>query len=154
MTESTSFEAALRRANFRLTYGKTDRSRQFREDGIDGPDIPNAHNDKRQTGSWEQQPPWAMNGEVLEVPTVHHWLAHFLSMTVNEAVHEALEHFQVDGKPYLDPHGKHEEYIYILVNELAANLAELVEVDRHADGCMLGPGHTEPCEGGVRPEQL
>lgn len=25
--------------------------------------------------------------------------------------------------------------------------AELTEADRHAAGCLLGPGHKEPCEG-------
>jgi hypothetical protein len=152
--DDTSFDAALRRASFRLTYGKTDQSRQFREDGIDGPDVPNARGGGWQAGEWTQQPAWVVNGKPLEEATVHHWLAHFLSMAVNEAVHEALEHFQVDGQPYLDPHGKHEDYIYILVNELAENLADLAEADKHAWGCTLGPRHVEPCDGEVRPERL
>ena len=46
---------------------------------------------------------------------------------MNEAVHEALEYFQVDGKPYLDPHGKHDLRIYELVNELTTQLANLAE---------------------------
>lgn len=154
MIDDTSFDAALRRASFRLTYGKADRLRQFREDGIDGPDIPNAQGGGRQAGEWDQQPAWVVNGEPLEEATVHHWLAHFLSMAVNEAVHEALEHFQVDGQPYLDPHGKHEDYIYVLVNELAGNLAELAEAERHARGCIKEPYHQDPCDGGVRPEYL
>lgn len=154
MTDNTAFDAALRRASFRLTYGKTEHSRAFREDGIDGPHIPDARGDKMQSGDWEQQPPWIVNGEVLEEATVHHWLAHFLSMTVNEAVHEALEHFQVDGKPYLDPHGKHEDYIYVLVNELAGRLADLAEAEKHAGGCTKEPRHEGFCDGEVRPEYL
>ncbi|MFE0472733.1 hypothetical protein ACFW2V_14060 [Streptomyces sp. NPDC058947] len=148
MTDRDAFLAALRRVSFRLTYGKTEGPRRFREDGIDGPHIPDAFSDgKRQSGDWEQQPAWVVNGEPTEEATTEHWLAHFFSMAVNEAIHEALEHFQVDGKPYLNPHGKNEEYIYILVNELAANLAELAEAEKHAWGCMGGPRREGDCEG-------
>lgn len=154
MIDDAPFDEARRRASFRLTYGKTDRSRQFRKDEIDGPDIPNARGSGRQAGGWTQQPAWVMNGMALDEATVRHWLAHFLSMAVNEAVHEALEHFQVDGQPYLDPHGVHEDYIYILVNELAENLADLVEADKHARGCTKDPDHRDDCDGDVRPERL
>lgn len=32
--------------------------------------------------------------------------------------------------------------------------AELAEADKHAAGCVLGPGHEEPCGGQTRPEHL
>lgn len=147
MTGNPSFDAALKRVSFQLTYGKTERPRRFRKDGVDGPNIPDAHSGELQSGDWRQTPSFVMNGQTLEEPTEGHWVDHCFSMVINEAVHEVLEHFKVDGKPYLDPHGKNEEYIYVLVNELAANLAELAEAEKHAWGCSLGPDHEGFCEG-------
>lgn len=155
MSGMDPLEAALRRTSFRLTYGKTETSRRFREDGIDGPNVPDAFSEgKLQSGNWEQLPAFFVNGKAIEEATQEHWLAHFFSMAINEAVHEALEHFQVDGKPYLNPHGRSEEYVYILVNELAASLAEMAEAERHARGCTREPYHEGDCEGDVRPEHL
>jgi hypothetical protein len=39
-------------------------------------------------------------------------------------------YFRVDSRPYLNPHGQCEEEIYILVNELAAELAGLAEREK------------------------
>lgn len=71
-------------------------------------------------GEWVQSPAFSETDGAAE-----DWLAHFLSSAVNEAVHEALEHFHVDGKPWLDPHGWHEDTIHSLANEFAEKLAEL-----------------------------
>ncbi|MBD3004708.1 hypothetical protein [Streptomyces sp. 5-10] len=123
------FRSAISRVSYRLTFGKTPEPRKFLEDGLLGPFVPDAFQDgKVQAGEWDQKPPFEVDDARI---AERDWLAHFLSMAVNEAVHEALEHFQVDGKPYLNPHGKEEEWIYVLVNELASQLAEIAEKERN-----------------------
>ncbi|MFJ6438826.1 hypothetical protein [Streptomyces sp. NPDC091416] len=127
------FEKAKARVSHRLTFGKTSQSRGFLATELLGPAIPDAFKDGAvQAGEWQQTPEFCMNGQTLEEPTEQHWLGHCLSMAINEAVHEALEHFQVDGQPYLNPHGKSEALIYIHVNQLAAQLAELAEEEESA----------------------
>jgi hypothetical protein len=132
--QKEAFRSAVARSSYRLTFGKTEKSRRFLEDGLDGPFIPNAYrdDDSEESGDWEQKPSFAVNGKYIEGSgaSPEDWLAHFLSMAINEAVHEALEYFRVDDKPYLDPHGKREQEIYLLVNELAANLAEIAEEEK------------------------
>lgn len=116
-----AMDRALGRVNFRLTYGKTE-PRDFTVDCLWGPDIPNAFRDGMAPGSW-------MSGDYPDFDdpdvTEDDWLAHFAQMAVNEAVHEALEWFQVDGKPWLNPHGEHEREIYRLVGDLCAAFAKL-----------------------------
>jgi hypothetical protein len=120
-----AFEQAVSRVDHRLIYGRTEKPRTWKREELEGPDIPDAfHEGKLSPGAWLQQIQISRDEEEF---SQEDWLAHFLSMAVNEAVHEVLEYFRVDGRPYLNPHGQCEEEIYILVNELAAELAGLAE---------------------------
>lgn len=122
MSEET-FERARDRATFRLTYGRTD-PRKFSSFDMDGPDLPDAFSDRDDApGGWHQG-----DGPDRDDPRITEtdWHAHFAAMAINEAVHEALEWFQVDGRPWLNPHGDHEVQIFKRVNELCDDLARLV----------------------------
>jgi hypothetical protein len=115
-----AFVAARERAEYRLTFTET-QPREFHPDCLDGPELPNARDPgspQRQVGEWYQADGAAEDTE-------DGWLAHFATMCVAEAVHEALEWFHVDGQPWLDPHGIHEREIQRLCTELADNLAAL-----------------------------
>jgi hypothetical protein len=112
--------AAARRLTYRLTYARTATPRRVGPGILDGPLIPDAHTDGRTSpGSWydPRQPADTTQG-------AH--LAAWLRMAVQEAVHEVLEHFQVDGRPYLDPHGPAEQTIMGCVDALADQLAVIV----------------------------
>jgi hypothetical protein len=43
-------------------------------------------------------------GSFPEKGTVEEWIERYLAIALDEAVHEVLEYFQVDGGPYIDPH--------------------------------------------------
>jgi len=119
------WEAHVQRVDFRLTYAETE-PRVFGPDHMEGPDIPDAFGPPgaQAPGEW-------YGGSVLDTddPNVpaRDWFAHWAHMAINEAIHEALEWFRVDGKPWLDPHGRHEATIYKYTGELCQLLAELVD---------------------------
>lgn len=122
MSEETTFERARQRVDFRLTYDKCD-PRDFEVDMLHGPYVPDAFSENGvQVGEWYQG-----DGPDYDDPeaTEGDWHDHFAAMAVNEAVHEALEWFQVDGRPWLDPHGESERAIYQAVNDLCKKLASL-----------------------------
>lgn len=119
---STAFDRAYARMNFRLTFGKATESRHFTSDTLYGPDIPCAFTDRHMPGEWYQaDTPSEDDPEVTEAD----WHETFATMAINEAVHEALEFFQVDGKPWLDPHGEHDNQIYEAVNALCQQFAAM-----------------------------
>lgn len=120
---SSVFDHAASRVSYRLTFAKTSAPRAWSPDELSGPDIPDAYRDGEQSsGYWAQEEPY--DTEDPEV-TEQEWLDHYLSMAVNEAVHEVLEWFRVDDHCYLDPHGEHEPAIFAAVNACAAQLAAL-----------------------------
>lgn len=115
--------AVALRCSFDLTYRRSDRPRQLTPGWMSGGDIDNAYRpDDKASGEWiwEDDRP-----DVPSDPTVHQWETHFASMAISEAVHEALEWFRVDGKPWLDPHGDQEPRIYDSVRALVESLAAL-----------------------------
>lgn len=112
------------RITYRLTFDATG-PRAMGPCYLEGPGIPDAYNpDAISSGDWCHE-----DGPALDDPAVneHDWLTHYLSMAIGEAVHEALEWFQVDGKPWVDPHGEHDALIARLSNELADKLASLAK---------------------------
>lgn len=130
------WERAAARVDFRLNYTRLDKPRECSPDAIYGPSIPDAFGEGTAAGEWYA-------GDCLEVEDLDtseaDWLAHFAQMAVNEAIHEALEWFQVDGKPWLDPHGVHENRIYRLTEKLTEGFAALVaEGDSAALGVQEG----------------
>lgn len=123
-----TFEQAARRVEYRPTYASTE-PREFFEDGLFGPHVPNAYHDASDPASPSTQcGEWYHGSDIPgEEASQSEWLAHFAAMCVAEAVHEALEWYRVDGKPWLDPHGTHEQAIHGAVTELTDRLAKLAE---------------------------
>lgn len=128
MSDDT-FPGAKSRVSYRLVHGRLPETRDFHRTFLTGPDLPDAlGSEKMASGTWNQSPSFWVNGRPLSDTTENDWLAHFLSMAVNEAVHEVLEYFQVDGKPWLNPHDLiHEDAIYSLCNEFVQKLTALTE---------------------------
>lgn len=94
---------ALReRVSYDLTFRRADEPRLFDEGGIRGPIIDNAvvGDDHEQSGAWDTAD-WdgLPNGSSDE-----QWLLEMFKAAAYEGLHEAMEWFQVDGRPFLDPH--------------------------------------------------
>jgi hypothetical protein len=122
----TSFDEAVAKVDYRLTFGCEPGPRELRHDTLRGADMPDAyHAGARVSGEW-------FGGDVLDDDaSVESWLEHFARMAVGEAVHEALEWFRVEGRPWLDPHGVHEASIHLLVSELVGRFAQLAGSSEH-----------------------
>lgn len=114
---TTSFEKTASRVTYQLSFRQA--PREFGQDMLVGPRIPNARGQGQADGDW-------VAGDAPdEDADAETWLAHMAHMAVGEAVHEALEWLQVDGSPWLDPHGPAEFNIHDLVVEFCAKLAVL-----------------------------
>ncbi|MEV0453675.1 hypothetical protein [Catellatospora methionotrophica] len=120
--QEASDEAARRaaaRISFRLTYDHTSAPRRIGIGSMSGPPIPCAYGGKVQSsGEWDAPDDGQPRDEA-------GWLDQFLSYVVGETVHEGLEHYQVDGRPWLDPHGPAEAAIHAAVDRLHADLAAI-----------------------------
>lgn len=111
-------EAAAKRVQFQLTYDRTD-PREFGRHEVDGPMMPNAYGPGQQWGMWSDFDDPAE-------PTEDAWIDKYARMAIGEAVHEALEWFRVDGKPWIDPHSMElEAAVMDEVNALCVRLAQL-----------------------------
>ncbi|WP_328344716.1 hypothetical protein [Micromonospora sp. NBC_00421] len=114
--------AAAARVDFRLTYART-QLRRVQPGALDGPTIPCAYGGKDgQDGGWYDGRDLAVTGR-----TEAEWVDRYFGYAVNEAVHEVLEWFRVDGLPWLDPHGSpaHEDEVCAAVDELVDRLAQI-----------------------------
>ena len=131
MTEP--WEAHVKRVEFRLTYDRCD-SREFSPDGLFGPRIPDAYGRPGENAPGEWFSGDALNPEDGTI-TDRQWFAHWAQMAVNEAIHEALEWYRVDGTPWLDPHGSCERAIYAETAKLCRKLADM------ADGITAQPNN-------------
>lgn len=126
--ERLAREAAQAATTFTLTYSKVERG--LTAGGLNGPDLPCAYPDSpdhdaatcRAFGGWSG----CFEGDS-EKPS--EWIGFWLACAVSEAVHEALEHFHVDGKPLLDPHGDAEVGVWNATAELAEKLIEMAAAD-------------------------
>ncbi|WP_158894267.1 hypothetical protein [Amycolatopsis anabasis] len=120
------WQLAAARLSYRLAFGPTD-TREFRPGELFGPDTPDALGVRdRVPGDWGKTD---CPDETDPAVSEQDWIAHFLTLALNEAVHEVLEWFQVDGVRYLNPHGGHEAAIVKHVDRLAEQLALLAETD-------------------------
>ena len=119
----TTYERAKVRVNYRLSFRQVE-PRELHDKGMYGPELPNAYDDgaTNGTGQWDD-----FDGPSMGDPhaTEDAWIQHWLRCAIGEAVHEALEWFQVDGLIFLNPHGEHEAEIFELSAELADRLAAL-----------------------------
>lgn len=123
--------SAAARVDFRLTYASTDEPRRCCSYGINGPTIPNSYYGRGlvppyqdvedSSGDWEDPE----HPDVDEPEEVH--IARWFQDAVRESIHEALEWFWVDSKPYLDPHGVHENPIHSLSEKFTQQLLALRE---------------------------
>lgn len=105
-------EAALR-VRYNLLYGNT--TRILTSEGLDGDDIPCAyegvsdeeeidgiHKPHESSGEWTSD----HRGTPAELKSADEWIRFWFNAVVDEAIHEALEHFHVDGSPLVDPHDR------------------------------------------------
>lgn len=115
-------QAAAERVSFQLTYARAEKRRRFTPGFLDGPDIPCAYGGELASSAWEDS---GDLGEVFADRTEQEWIDRYASYAINEGVHEVLEWFRVDGRPWLDPHGKAEDEVYAAVGELVARLAAI-----------------------------
>lgn len=125
--DAAIFEEAQGRARLTLSYELVER--ELTDFGHSGPDIDCAytgvldedgtpHLAHKGDGVWFQDEP--------DEDSVEAWLKFWMESAINEAVHEALEHYHVDGKPYLDPHdSRYEADIFRLVHNLVTGLHSL-----------------------------
>jgi len=117
-------DAASRRVTFQLTYARATQPRTFQPGLLGGPPIPCAYDADPlgQPGDWydSSEDPGSNPAR-----TEDQWVDRYASSAVQEAVHEALEWFRVDGQPWLDPHGDAEDAVHEAVGVLCARLAEI-----------------------------
>jgi hypothetical protein len=114
-------QRASARVEFQLTYARCESRREIEPGRLSGPEIADAYRTgEKAPGDWE-------DGDDARYVDYDEdgWINRYASYAVTEAIHEALEWFRVDGKPWLNPHGLAENRIYKLTNKLCADLAEL-----------------------------
>lgn len=120
--------ATAQRCRFDLVFRRSDRSRPIWPGYLGGQSIDDARRPGcTSPGGWEHIP-----NSLPDSTNPADWVDHYAAMAIAQSVHEALEWFQLDGKPWLDPHdygithvdGVTTE-IDALVDELARRLAQL-----------------------------
>lgn len=138
---------AADRVSFQLTYARSPVRRRFQPGVLTGPPIPCAYGGElAASGDWNdsgdagQDGGWHAPGDdpgnhdqddpttaVVVGRSEADWVDQFAGYAVNEAVHEALEWFRLDGVPWLDPHGTpdEEDEVSAAVDELVAKLAAI-----------------------------
>ena len=117
-------DEAADRVSFQLTYRRHRTKRRFTSDGITSEQIADAYRRGRYSpGEWIHGFP--SNWEADEG-----WVQWFFRAAISEAVHEALEWFQVDGEPLVNPHGamKREAAIFGICERFADELYALAPV--------------------------
>jgi len=120
----STHERAAARCEFQLTYARSPVRREFGPGWLSGPNIANAYRPGGTSpGEWLDPSDEFMadDPDLVEGD----WIAKYAGYAIQEVVHEALEWFRVDGAPWLDPHGRHDDLIYAAVGELIAKLEEI-----------------------------
>lgn len=147
MADETTAEEAAKRVRFLLSY-KPDQHKKTTGWGLEGTPLPNAYHESRRlgllpplewrdrhrdvelsTGTWDNYEPPGRYDEPTDtqLATEEEWQKFWLDNALNEAVHEALEWFWVDGRPLIDPHGPHEMAIFRAVSDLVSAIWALQE---------------------------
>lgn len=125
-----TWEAAAKKVDFQLSYHRSETRREFSHDGttLTGPDIDNAYavpgepptESEFSPGEWlSLEEPEPSNGEE---PGVDDWVRKYISMALQEVVHEGLEWLRVDGKDWINPRGKHQVMVTEAVDRLVTEL--------------------------------
>lgn len=121
-------EQAAERCSFQLAYTRAATRRAIHPGMIRGDDIDDADTEGDLTsGTWNaaDHPAEQYTPAETRLVLADEWIDHYASMAVNEAVHEALEWFHVDGERWLDPHGDGETATYDAVDRLCRALAKI-----------------------------
>lgn len=127
--ENVALESAIARCAFNLNYSRAKSPRHFHDDGISGDSIDDAFTPGRTApGDWSAGGNWNTFAKDARVPETV-WIERFFTVAVQEAVHEALEWFRLDGKVLLSPHAAHEIDILDRSAELAQQLFSLIPRD-------------------------
>ena len=114
-------QRASARMSFDLAYRRSDVRRIFEPGFIYGLDQPCSRRPGGVScGAWEDDHTYAPDADDESA-----WVDHYAGVALQEAVHEALEWCQVDGTPWLDPHGPALQEIHEAVGALHARLIEL-----------------------------
>lgn len=103
------------RIQFHLTYTRDER-RYFHGGGLDGQQIPNSYWSEEREGTGEFNPKsapgeWCHDEMWRECTSEEEAIRAAFRVAISEVVHEALEWFKVDGRPFLDPHAEDEDLI-------------------------------------------
>lgn len=123
-SETDPWDKAASRVSFQLTYTRADAPRAFEPGVLAGPWIADAYRPgERSPGDWES-PDGALLADQDEL-TEAEWVDHYAGYAIAEAIHEALEWFRVDGRPWMNPHGRAEDRIHELVGALCERFAEM-----------------------------
>ena len=127
-------EAALR-VRYNLLYGNT--TRELTSEGLYGDDIPCAcegvSDDEEYDGihkPHESSGEWTSNhrGTPANLKSPDEWIRFWFNAVIDEAVHEALEHFHVDGAPLVDPHLREiRDLVFEITAECGDKLYALIE---------------------------
>ncbi|RZT87535.1 hypothetical protein EV383_4460 [Pseudonocardia sediminis] len=118
------------RCSFQLRYSRAEEARRFTPEELTGERLDDAQTPGATfTGNWSAGDHPGMQYMTSEIRRLDErdWLNHYAHLAVGEAIHEALEWFQVDGQPWLDPHGDMQSYIYDEVEQFVKRLVGVRE---------------------------
>jgi hypothetical protein len=126
--ENPTLDAAIERTDYQLHYSRSPVRRAFHNDGISGSQIDDAfHPGETMSGEWCAGMNWIHDWDVPEAV----WIERFFTVAIQEAVHEALEWFRLDGQVLLSPHdADHEVDILDRSAEFAETLFSLISRDK------------------------
>ena len=95
------WESASQRVDYQLSFRRSREQRVFGEGELNGEDIDCARtNGNKSLAGWYDRPVPGLIDQMSE----EDWVNWYQMMALQECVHEALEWFNVDGEPWLDPH--------------------------------------------------
>jgi hypothetical protein len=125
-----SLESAKRRTKYTLTFDRS--TRELQGIGLSGRNIPCAYEGIEEDGEIHQahDAPGSWIGEsnfTSDDFTEEDWIHFWMRCAIEEAVHEVLEHFQVDGAPLLDPHGELEGEVFDATGTCAEALVKILK---------------------------
>lgn len=133
VTRKTTYDQAVKATRYRLGYITTDRV--LTDGGLDGPDIPCSYAGVTENGVLHPEHPSSGDwyaATLTDPETVAEWTDFWLRSAMDEAIHEALEHFHVKGKPWINPHDpRYEVKIFELTSNMISDILALRESDDH-----------------------
>jgi hypothetical protein len=144
----TGLSAAAARVRFDLTYRRSPERRVFHRAGLTGPLLDDAFvAGKLSGGDWDTHDWWAAERDdgtyECDGRSDDDWHREFFVVAISEAIHEACEAFQVDGRVVVNPHSSAYSSAVHAIGEDAAQRLWEVAHRRDDPGAQVGP---EPAE--------